>query len=84
MAARLANLLVGNHPDEAVIEITGPGPQILSPCDLWLASYGAEHELIVQDPVRACWQPAAMAWTPARLAQLDCLCRRIKDRGRPG
>ncbi|NCW51094.1 MAG: hypothetical protein EBV89_07440, partial [Betaproteobacteria bacterium] len=25
MAARLANLLVGNHPDEAVIEITGPG-----------------------------------------------------------
>jgi len=49
MAARLANLLVGNHPDEAVIEITGPGPQILSPCDLWLASYGAEHELIVQE-----------------------------------
>ena len=49
MAARLANLLVGNHPDEAVIEITGPGPQIYSPCDLWMASYGAEHELVLQE-----------------------------------
>ena len=48
-AARLANLLVGNHPAEAVIEITGPGPQIHSPCDLWIASYGAEHELVVQE-----------------------------------
>jgi len=49
MAARLANLLVGNHPDEAVIELTGPGPQIANPCDLWLASYGAEHEVVLQE-----------------------------------
>lgn len=49
MAARLANLLVGNHPDEAVIEVSGPGPQISSPCDLWIASYGAEHEVVLQE-----------------------------------
>ena len=45
LAAATANRLVGNNPDEAVLEVTGPGPRIEVPCDLWLASFGARHEL---------------------------------------
>lgn len=42
-AAATANLLVGNDPSDAVLEVTGPGPRLEIPCDLWLASFGARH-----------------------------------------
>jgi antagonist of KipI len=42
-AAATANRLVGNDPADAVLEVTGPGPCLEIPCDLWLASFGARH-----------------------------------------
>jgi biotin-dependent carboxylase-like uncharacterized protein len=42
----LANALVGNLPDEAGLEITGPGPTLVFRCDAWIASIGARHLLV--------------------------------------
>jgi antagonist of KipI len=42
-AMTLANALVGNTPDAAGLEITGPGPTLRLHCDLWLATVGARH-----------------------------------------
>jgi len=42
-ALALANALVGNAPDEAGLEITGPGPTLRFGCDAWIASVGARH-----------------------------------------
>lgn len=47
-AAATANRLVGNGPADAVLEITGPGPRLEIPCDLWLASFGARHALLAE------------------------------------
>jgi antagonist of KipI len=44
-AMALANALVGNAPDEAGIEITGPGPTLRFGCDAWIASVGALHRV---------------------------------------
>ena len=42
-ALALANALVGNAPDAAGLEITGPGPTLRFACDAWIASVGARH-----------------------------------------
>lgn len=44
-ALALANAMVGNAPDEAGLEITGPGPTLRFHCDAWIASVGARHGL---------------------------------------
>jgi antagonist of KipI len=44
-ALALANAMVGNAPDEAGLEITGPGPTLRFLCDAWIASVGARHGL---------------------------------------
>jgi antagonist of KipI len=41
----LANSLVGNAPEDAGIEATGPGPTLRFGCDVWIASVGAQHAL---------------------------------------
>jgi antagonist of KipI len=45
-ALALANVMVGNAPDDAGLEITGPGPTLLFHCDAWIASVGARHGLV--------------------------------------
>lgn len=42
----LANVLVGNAPDAAGLEITGPGPTLRLHCDVWIACVGARHVLV--------------------------------------
>jgi antagonist of KipI len=44
-ALALANVMVGNPPGAAGLEITGPGPTLRVSCDVWIASFGARHEL---------------------------------------
>lgn len=48
-ALALANALVGNTGDEAVLEITGPGPELRFCCDVWIACVGAHHRIIRRD-----------------------------------
>lgn len=48
-AMALANALVGNIGDEAVLEITGPGPELRFCCDAWIACVGAHHRIIRRD-----------------------------------
>lgn len=43
----LANVLVGNPPDAAGLEITGPGPTLRVEADAWIASVGARHPCAV-------------------------------------
>jgi antagonist of KipI len=45
-AMALANALVGNAIDEAVLELTGPGPELRFFCDAWIACVGAHHRII--------------------------------------
>jgi len=45
-AMTLANALVGNAPEAAGLEITGPGPTLRFGCDAWLATVGARHALV--------------------------------------
>jgi antagonist of KipI len=45
-AMALANVLVGNAPGEAGVEITGPGPTLRFRCDAWIASVGALHRIV--------------------------------------
>ena len=45
-AMALANALVGNAMDEAVLELTGPGPELRFFCDAWIACVGAHHRII--------------------------------------
>jgi len=44
-AMALANRLVGNLPEAAGIEITGPGPTLRFRTDAWIASVGARHTI---------------------------------------
>jgi antagonist of KipI len=48
-AMALANALVGNGGDEAVLEMTGPGPELRFHCDAWIACVGAQHRIIRRD-----------------------------------
>jgi len=50
-AMALANALVGNTGagDEAVLELTGPGPELRFCCDAWIACVGAHHRIIRRD-----------------------------------
>ncbi len=48
-AMALANALVGNAIDEAVLEMTGPGPELRFHCDAWIACVGAHHRIIRRD-----------------------------------
>jgi antagonist of KipI len=48
-AMTLANALVGNSGDEAVLEMTGPGPELRFHCDAWIACVGAHHRIIRRD-----------------------------------
>jgi len=45
-ALALANALVGNPPEAAGLEITGPGPTLRFQADAWIASVGARHALV--------------------------------------
>jgi antagonist of KipI len=45
-AMALANALVGNAMDEAVLELTGPGPELRFFGDTWIACVGAHHRII--------------------------------------
>jgi antagonist of KipI len=42
-AMALANVLVGNAPEAAGLEITGPGPTLRIDGDAWIACVGARH-----------------------------------------
>ncbi len=48
-AMALANALVGNIGDEAVLEMTGPGPELRFHCDAWIACVGAHHRITRRD-----------------------------------
>jgi antagonist of KipI len=48
-AMNLANALVGNAMDEAVLELTGPGPELRFCCDAWIACVGAHHRIVLRD-----------------------------------
>ncbi len=48
-AMALANALVGNSIDEAVLELTGPGPELRFHCDAWIACVGAHHRILRRD-----------------------------------
>src|SRR5579872_6141361 len=59
-AAQVANLLVGNDKQEAVIEIHFPGPQILFEQNTLIAITGADFSPTVNDEVIPCWQPVVV------------------------
>jgi antagonist of KipI len=46
-AMALANVLVGNAPGAAGLEITGPGPTLQVGCDAWIACVGARHACLM-------------------------------------
>jgi antagonist of KipI len=59
-AAQVANLLVGNDHDEAVIEIHFPGPQILFEQNTLAAITGADFSPTINDETIPCWQPVVV------------------------
>ena len=59
-AAQVANLLVGNDKNEAVIEIHFPGPQILFEQNTLIAITGADFSPTVNDEVIPRWQPVVV------------------------
>jgi antagonist of KipI len=59
-AAQVANLLVGNDKQEAVIEIHFPGPQILFEQNTLIAITGADFSPTINDEVIPCWQPVVV------------------------
>ncbi|HEY4111775.1 biotin-dependent carboxyltransferase family protein [Puia sp.] len=59
-AAEVANLLVGNDRQEAVIEIHFPGPQILFEQNTLIAITGADFSPTVNDEVIPRWQPVVV------------------------
>ena len=56
-AARVANILVGNCEQEAILEIHFPGPQILFEQNTLIAVTGADFSPMVNDEPIPCWQP---------------------------
>jgi antagonist of KipI len=59
-AAQVANLLVGNDRNEAVIEIHFPGPQILFEQNTLIAITGADFSPTLVDEVIPRWQPVVV------------------------
>jgi antagonist of KipI len=59
-AAEVANLLVGNCKQEAVIEIHFPGPQILFEQNTLIAITGGDFSPTVNDEVIPRWQPVVV------------------------
>jgi antagonist of KipI len=59
-AAQVANLLVGNCGDEAVMEIHFPGPQILFEQNTLIAITGANFSATVNDELIPRWQPVVV------------------------
>jgi antagonist of KipI len=59
-AAQVANLLVGNCKDEAVMEIHFPGPQILFEQNTLISITGADFCATVNDEVIPRWQPVVV------------------------
>jgi antagonist of KipI len=59
-AAQVANLLVGNCEQEAVIEIHFPGPQILFEQNTLIAITGANFSATVNDEQIPRWQPVVV------------------------
>jgi len=56
-AAQLANMLVGNHVQEAVMEIHFPGPQILFEQNALISITGANFAPSLNDETLPLWQP---------------------------
>jgi antagonist of KipI len=56
-AAQVANMLVGNHDHEAVIEIHFPGPQILFEQNALISITGADFAPSLNDELLPLWQP---------------------------
>jgi len=56
-AAEVANLLVGNCRQEAVLEIHFPGPQILFEQNTLISITGGDFSPMVIDEIVPCWQP---------------------------
>lgn len=59
-AAHVANILVGNCNQEAVMEIHFPGPQILFEQNTLIAITGADFSPTVNDQVIPRWQPVVV------------------------
>lgn len=61
-AARIANLLVGNDPGAAVLEITLAGPRLVLESGAWIAWTGAPSAVTLNETGLPGWRPA---WAPA-------------------
>ncbi|HXF07711.1 MAG TPA: biotin-dependent carboxyltransferase family protein [Candidatus Acidoferrales bacterium] len=61
-AARIANLLVGNDPGAAVLEITLAGPRLALDSGAWIAWTGAPSAITLNDTNLPGWRPV---WAPA-------------------
>jgi antagonist of KipI len=59
-AAYVANLLVGNGPNEAVMEIHFPGPQILFEQNALISITGADFSPTLNDSLLPLWQPVVI------------------------
>jgi len=61
-AGRIANLLAGNDPGAAVLEITLAGPRLVLESGAWIAWTGAPSIITLNDADLPGWRPA---WAPA-------------------
>lgn len=61
-AARMANLLVGNDPSAALLEITLMGPRLIFQKGVWIALTGADLSATLSDASLPLWRPV---WAPA-------------------
>ena len=61
-AARVANLLVGNGPGAALLEITLAGPRLVLEGGAWIAWTGAPSSITLNDADLPGWRPV---WAPA-------------------
>jgi antagonist of KipI len=59
-AAHVANILVGNGPREALMEIHFPGPQILFEQNALISVTGADFSATLNDSLLPLWQPVAI------------------------
>lgn len=61
-AARIANLLVGNAPNAALLEITLMGPRLVLETGAWIALTGADLTTTLNGAPLPVWRPV---WAPA-------------------
>ena len=75
-AFRLANRIVGNHPDAAGLEFTLQGPALRFHCEATIALTGAECPATLDDEPVAYWQPVIVrAGQTLRLGRARAGCR---------